>query len=103
MSGQEYIVIVPSLVGSGPWETVYRSDMRRHRTRDLAISHGWRVEGHDDFLLGILDGTTLLGLAWQHEDRGTDVYDLQERVDCAEHLGLTPALFTPDPEPEDPR
>lgn len=85
-----WIVIRVQLEGSGPWETVYYSDMVRKSTREGAIRYGWRALGHDDFLIGEVRDNVLLRMAWQHEDREAIDPDgwREERADAAEHLCL---------------
>lgn len=94
---REYMVIVPSLCGSPvDYQTAYRTDGVRKPTREAAIAHGLAAEGHDDWLIAIVSGDTLLGLAWQHEDRD----DAEEVEEAARALGLTAAPEMPRPAPE---
>jgi hypothetical protein len=82
----EFVVVVPHIIGTlADWETVYTSDRLRHRTRDKAIAHGWKVHDHDDFLLAIVDGDQVIGTAWQYDDRD----EPEELADIADALGLT--------------
>lgn len=82
---REYLVVVPHIIGTpANWETVYSFDRVRKATREGAIRHGWREHGHDDWLIAIVEGNTVVGLAWMDKDRD----DLEERADVARQLGL---------------
>jgi hypothetical protein len=90
-----YVVVVPHIVGNvEDWSTVYSFLTRNRRwpTRDQAIREGIRELDHDDFLLAIVEGDTVVGVAWQAENRGTDPGDLSERAEIAQALGLRAAL-----------
>ncbi|WP_047892572.1 hypothetical protein [Micromonospora sp. RV43] len=82
---REYIVIVPSIIG-GPsaWSTTYAPDPGRHPSRQAAIDAGWAVREHDDWLIAVVSGESLVGLAWMFEDRD----DAEELADVARALGL---------------
>lgn len=85
MSRREYVAVQVQIEGNlESWSHVYYSDQRRHRTRDAAIRWGIRVLDHDDFLIGVLEGDTLVMTAWQHEDRPDEA---DERDAMAEQLG----------------
>jgi hypothetical protein len=88
---REYIVVVPHIVGNVHEHSTEYSVLRRHRrwpTRDKAVQEGiWELD-HDDFLLAIVEGDEVVGVAWQNEDRGTDPEDLAERAAIAQALGL---------------
>ena len=80
-----YIVIVPSIVGNPEtWSTEYFWDGLLYKTRDAAIRGGWKIHGHDDWLIGVLKEDLLVRLAWQHDDRD----DPEELADAANKLGL---------------
>ena len=86
MSGIEYVVIRPQIVGNVErgFDTVYYSDLVRKPTRRAAIRHGWNTEGHDDWLLAHLRGDTLVMVSWQYEDRPEEV---EERDEIATTFG----------------
>lgn len=83
---ERYIIVLVQIVGNpdAGFNNVYYSDLVPHSTRQAAIHHGMRLYDHDDFLLGILRGIRLAGLAWQYEDRD----DPDELAEAAAHLGL---------------
>lgn len=90
----EYMVVIPSLCGNPTdYRMSYSSDRVRKSTREAAIAHGLEVEGHDDWLIAIVVGDKLTGLAWQHEDRD----DAEEVEEAAAALGLTAAFAMPVP------
>lgn len=97
---QRYIVVQVQIVGNAErWQHVYYSDLAPYSTRQAAIHHGMRMLDHDDFLLGVLRGDRLAGLAWQYDDRDySDPDDTEgnrnELHEAAEQLGL--ALTEPD-------
>lgn len=80
-----YVVVRPSIVGTPEnWETVYHSDRVEHETRRAAIKHGWKVEGHDDWLIAIVRLGAVIGVAWMDDDRDSQ----EERDEIAAALGL---------------
>jgi hypothetical protein len=94
-----YMVVVSSIIGNlEDWRTDYRTDGVRKSTRDEAIEHGLEAEGHDDWLIAIVAGDTLTGLAWMTEDRD----DAEEVEEAAAALGLTAAFTMPIPSTQEP-
>ena len=87
----EYVVVRPQIVGNMEYgfRTVYYSDLVRSSNRRAAIRHGWREEGHDDWLLAHVRDDELLMISWQYEDRPDEE---DERDEIAETFGWrTPA------------
>lgn len=86
----EFVVVRPQIVGSVDrgFQTAYYSDLVRKPTRHQAIRHGWKAEGHDDWLLAHLRGDALVGLSWQYEDRD----DSDEMAEVAETFAWTYVL-----------
>jgi len=67
-----YVPVQVQLTGpEGHWYYIYNrpDDEKRYTTRKMAIREGIKYYDHDDFVIAILDGDTLVGIAWQFEDR----------------------------------
>ena len=83
-----YIVIRPAIVGNlENWTTEYYWDGAVYTTRARAITGGFKVHGHDDWLIGILRDDQLIRVAWMDEDRD----DADELADIAAALSLEAA------------
>ena len=65
----EYIVLCGQVVGGGdrPFDVLYSFDGRKFPTRDLAIKHGLKVRGSDDFNIGVINRGKLVSLDWMEK------------------------------------
>lgn len=84
---KQYIVLCGQIVGGGgrPFETVYGFDGERFGDRSMAITHGLRERGSDDFNIGVLEGGKLISLDWMNKPGDTDPNLLAH---IAEQIGL---------------
>lgn len=85
---EEYIVVMPRIEGDleSGYNTVYYSDYRRCSTLDQAIRHGMNdLDQADDFLVGKVDGNTLLSLQWMERERKDHDFEVSAAAEC---LGL---------------
>jgi len=62
----KYIVITSQLVGSDtiPWKIEHYWDGRLFGERQLAVSHGFRTRGSDDFNIGVVNRDNSLHSIW---------------------------------------
>lgn len=73
-----YIVIVPSIVGNlEDWETLYFWDAKLYKTKQAAIGGGWKIHGHDDWLIGVVRDDQLVSVSWM-DDPPRDANELAE-------------------------
>ncbi len=91
----EYIVIQCQIVGNPEigYSSAYYCDMVRKPSVKQAIKHGLTELGHDDFLIGKVDGRRLVSLQWMEEvrdysDESDSDGNRHEREDCANQLCL---------------
>lgn len=81
-----YFALAADVVGnpSVGLTTVYGSSVKEFPKRAEAISHGFETYSCDDFLIGIMEGGKLVGVAYMDEDRD----DGDEIIEVAKALGL---------------
>ena len=61
-----YIVIFQQIVGS-VWQVAYSWDGEKFEDRKVAISHGLKTRGSDDFNIGVLKNGRLAQFCWMDE------------------------------------
>ena len=81
-----YIVIIGQVIGSPGtrYVTEWSSDLEEKRTLRAAISHGFKTRGSDDFRIGKIEHSRLVGVSWMDKKQ----FDREEVIDTAEQLGL---------------
>lgn len=84
----EFIVVRCQIVGNPEigYSSAYYWDMKRLPSVEQGIAHGCVELGHDDFLIGKVEGNRLVSLQWMDEVRD----DRQEVIEAASQLCLEP-------------
>lgn len=85
-----WIVIQCSAVGNpeAGYRCAYDWDLKRFHDKKRAISHGFKIQGSDDFNLGEVVGGKLVGLWWMDEKIDESEETLKE---IQEEIGLEAA------------
>ncbi len=94
-SKPEFVVVKCQIVGNPEigYSSAYYCDLVRKPSLEQAIAHGCMELGHDDFLIGKVEGRRLVSLQWMEEVRDySDDTDAdgnrRERAECAAQLCL---------------
>lgn len=76
----EFIVLCGQIVGGGtsPFRTEYAFDGKLFAERALAIKHGLKIRGSDDFNIGVVKGRNLVSLDWMEDPIDTDTDTLSK-------------------------
>lgn len=72
-------------------------DQIQFGSRHLALTHGYRMTGTDDFNIGTLRDGRLVAFGWGEKDFGLDRGDEEphggyDLVEIAQHIGVKPPL-----------
>ena len=87
MTRREFVPVAVQIEDTvDEWRYSYHSTGIRYPQRQAAILAGMRHYGHDDFLIAILRNDTLVGIAWQTEDRSREAF-ADEAPEMAGQLG----------------
>lgn len=80
-----YIVIRPAIVGNlENWTTEYYWDGAVYITRQKAVHGGFKVHGHDDWLIGVIRNDQLVQVAWMDDPPR----DAEELASVAAGIGM---------------
>lgn len=73
-----FIYLATQIVGNPDvgYGTVYYWDGERFGTRELAIEHGFRKRGSDDFNIGVFDAGKLVSIDWMEQVVESDPADM---------------------------